>query len=51
MTDAAYEGRLKAMYIMAENPMLSDPDINHVEKCLRSLDFLVVQDIFLTETA
>ena len=34
MTDAAYEGRLKAMYIMAENPMLSDPDINHVEKCL-----------------
>ena len=51
MTDAAYEGRLKAMYIMAENPMLSDPDINHVEKCLKSLDFLVVQDIFLTETA
>jgi len=51
MTDAAYEGRLKAMYIMAENPMLSDPDINHVREALERLDFLVVQDIFLSETA
>jgi len=51
MTDAAYEGRLKAMYIMAENPMLSDPDINHVREALKRLDFLVVQDIFLSETA
>ena len=44
-------GDIKAMYIMGENPMLSDPDSNHTERCLRSLDFLVVQDIFLTETA
>jgi len=51
MTDAALNGSLKAMYIMGENPMLSDPDINHVKKALSSLDFLVVQDIFLSETA
>jgi len=51
MLDAASEGRVKAMYIMGENPMLSDPDLNHVEEALRSLEFLVVQDIFLTETA
>ncbi len=42
---------LKCLYIMGENPMVSDPDINHVEHALKSLDFLVVQDIFLTETA
>jgi formate dehydrogenase alpha subunit len=51
MTDAALKGSLKAMYIVGENPMLSDPDINHVKKALSSLDFLVVQDIFLSETA
>jgi len=51
MTDAALTGSLKAMYIMGENPLLSDPDINHVKKALSSLDFLVVQDIFLSETA
>ncbi len=39
------------MYILGENPMLSDPDLNHVRQCLEALDFLVVQDIFLTETA
>ncbi|GAA5263520.1 formate dehydrogenase subunit alpha [Methanocalculus sp. MC3] len=44
-------GELKAMYIMGENPMLSDPDLTHVEHAIKSLDFLVVQDIFLTETA
>ena len=43
-------GTLKCMYIMGENPMLSDPDIRHVEDALRNLEFLVVQDIFLTET-
>ena len=43
-------GELKCMYIMGENPMLSDPDINHVREALESLDFLVVQDIFMTET-
>ena len=39
------------MYMMGENPFLSDPNINKVRKALASLDFLVVQDIFLTETA
>jgi formate dehydrogenase major subunit len=42
---------IKFLYIMGENPMVSDPDVRHVEKALKSLDFLVVQDIFLTETA
>ncbi|HUU93853.1 MAG TPA: formate dehydrogenase subunit alpha [Phycisphaerae bacterium] len=51
MIDAAADGRLKALYIMGENPMLSDPDTNHVEEALGNLDFLVVQDIFLSETA
>ena len=49
--DGAGEGKIRALYIMGENPMLSDPDINHVETSLKNLDFLVVQDIFLTETA
>jgi formate dehydrogenase major subunit len=39
------------MFMMGENPFLSDPNINKVKKCLAALDFLVVQDIFLTETA
>jgi formate dehydrogenase alpha subunit len=51
MLPAAMEGKIKAIYIMGENPMLSDADIGHVEKALKSLSFLVVQDIFLTETA
>jgi len=42
---------IKALYIMGENPLLSDADLNHVEKNLKALDFLVVQDIFMTETA
>jgi formate dehydrogenase alpha subunit len=51
MTRAAFNGEIKAMYIMGENPVLSDPDMNHTVKALKKLDFLVVQDIFLTETA
>lgn len=51
MIDAADQGALKAMYVVGENPSLSDPDIDHVRKSLSSLDFLVVQDIFLSETA
>jgi formate dehydrogenase alpha subunit len=51
MMHAAAEGRLKGMLIMGENPMVSDPNLNHVEEALKALDFLVVQDIFLTETA
>ena len=48
---AALEGRVKGMYMLGENPFLSDPNINKVRKALSNLDFLVVQDIFLTETA
>jgi formate dehydrogenase alpha subunit len=51
MIPAAHDGTLKALYIIGENPLVSDPDVNHVEKSLNNLDFLVVQDIFLTETA
>lgn len=42
---------IKALYIIGENPLVSDPDLNHAKKAFESLDFLVVQDIFLTETA
>jgi formate dehydrogenase alpha subunit len=49
--DAAHEGDIKAAYIMGENPVLSDANAKHVEDALQKLDFLVVQDIFLTETA
>ncbi len=51
MIDEAYDGNVKAMYIMGEDPVLTDPDANHVKKALENLDFLVVQDIFLSETA
>lgn len=51
MMHAAVDRRLRAMYVMGENPMLSDPNLTHVEEGLRALDFLVVQDIFLSETA
>jgi formate dehydrogenase alpha subunit len=49
--NAAAGKQIRGLYIMGENPMLSDPDINHVREALETLDFLVVQDIFLTETA
>lgn len=49
--EAAKDSIIKGLYIMGENPMLSDPNLNNVRKGLESLDFLVVQDIFLTETA
>lgn len=51
MMNAAIGGGIKAMYVMGENPMLSDPDVRHVEEALENLEFLVVQDIFMTETA
>jgi formate dehydrogenase alpha subunit len=50
MLDAAARGELKALYVMGENPALSDPDQTHVIEALKTLDFLIVQDIFLTET-
>lgn len=51
MFDAARSGGVRGMYVMGENPMVSDPDIRHVKGGLEALDFLVVQDLFLTETA
>ena len=49
--DAAHEGRIKGLYIMGENPAMSDPNLNHSRAALARLEHLVVQDIFLTETA
>ena len=51
MFEAAYQGRIKALYIVGENPLLSEPNAGHVQEELERLDLLVVQDIFLTETA
>ena len=51
MHSVGKENGIHAMYVMGENPMMSDPNTNHVEKAIRSLDFLVVQDIFPCETA
>lgn len=51
MFNKAEEGQIKAMYVLGENPLLSDPDVNHVRRCIEHLDLLVVQDIFMTETA
>ena len=51
IADAAYEGKIKAMYVMGENPAMSDPDQTHAREALVRLDHLVVQDIFMTETA
>jgi formate dehydrogenase major subunit len=49
--DAVLAGGIKGMYIMGENPAMSDPDANHAREALAALEHLVVQDIFLTETA
>jgi formate dehydrogenase major subunit len=51
MIDGAYEGKVKAIYVMGENPYLSDPDQNHVIEALNRTEFLIVQDMFITETA
>ena len=50
MMHAAEEGKIKAMYIMGENPVLSDPNANRTQKALKKLDFLVVEDILPSET-
>ncbi len=49
--NAAHSGEIRAMYIMGENPAMSDPDLRHAREALASLNHLVVQDLFLTETA
>ena len=50
MMRAAHHGTIKTMYIMGENPLISDPNLGHVEEAVRNLDFLVVQDIFNNDT-
>ena len=49
--DAVHAGKIRGMYIMGENPAMSDPDVAHARQALAELEMLVVQDIFLTETA
>jgi formate dehydrogenase major subunit len=49
--DAVHEGEIRGMYIMGENPAMSDPDLNHARAALARIEHLVVQDIFFTETA
>jgi formate dehydrogenase major subunit len=51
ITDAIHQGQIKGLYIMGENPAMSDPNSNHARAGLAKLEHLVVQDIFLTETA
>ncbi len=51
MTDAIIRGDIKGMYVMGENPIISDPNMNHSMQAFKNLECLVVQDIFLTETA
>lgn len=51
VTDQALTGKVKAVYVMGENPVLGDPNVGHTMKAFQNLDFLLVQDIFLTETA
>ena len=48
---AAIEGKIKGLYICGEDPIVSDPDTNHIIKALESMEFIVVQDLFLTKTA
>lgn len=51
MFNAVDEDRIKSLYIIGENPAVSDPNQHHIEEALRKLEFLIVEDIFLTETA
>jgi predicted molibdopterin-dependent oxidoreductase YjgC len=51
MTEAASRGGIKALYVMGENPVMSDPHMSHTISALAKLELLVVQDIFMTETA
>jgi formate dehydrogenase alpha subunit len=51
LMNGALDGRIKALYILGENPLLSDPNLNHVQAAFEKFEFLAVQDIFLNETA
>ncbi|HCK07884.1 MAG TPA: formate dehydrogenase subunit alpha, partial [Rhodobacter sp.] len=49
--EAVHQGSIKGMYILGENPAMSDPDVSHARHALEKLEHLIVQDIFITETA
>jgi predicted molibdopterin-dependent oxidoreductase YjgC len=51
MFNGIEQGKIKAIYVVGENPMVTDPDLHHVEHVLKELEVFIVQDIFLTETA
>jgi formate dehydrogenase alpha subunit len=51
MVEGCLSGQTRAMYVVGENPLLSEPDLHHAEKAIGQLEFLVVQDLFLHETA
>jgi formate dehydrogenase alpha subunit len=51
MMNGAIEGKVRAMFILGEDPLTSDPNVSHVKEAIEHLDFLVVQDLFLTEVA
>jgi len=51
IANAIFKGDIKGLYVMGENPMLSEPHLEHMKQALEKLEFLVVQDIFLSETA
>ena len=51
IVDEVYAGNIKGMYILGENPAMSDPDVEHARDAFAKLDLMIVQDIFLTETA
>lgn len=50
MIPGILDGKIKALYIMGEDPLMSDPDTNHIRRCLDACDFIILQDIFPTET-
>jgi formate dehydrogenase alpha subunit len=51
MVEGCLDGRIRALYVVGENPLLSEPDLHHAEKAIGQLDCLIVQDLFLHETA
>src|SRR5439155_167147 len=51
MIEGCLDGATRALYVVGENPLLSEPDLHHAEKAIGQLEFLVVQDLFMHETA
>ncbi len=51
MTNEALDGKVRSLYILGENPLMSDPDTNHVRKCFEACEFVVLQEIFPSETS